>query len=232
MERLSTRATMLEKYRTCKYRYKFEPTPNPMDEKFIFGSHMHKYCESQVNWVLNDELQWLILWRRPVKQRQMILNMADLVANQLQERWLAIVTSELTMQAYIEDADLVLEWTMDLLCKDKDWEYIIVDFKTAASARTEEHFEWVKQKIIYPALFEICYNKKIKAFEYWVMTKTSNPKLSVLTYTVEDNVIEQVNDISKELRNSTELGQRAPSYPNHSCFYCKLRNECKQYTVF
>jgi hypothetical protein len=109
MSTIQIRATQLEKFRTCKYRYNFEPPLNPLDERFIFGSNVHKYCEEQVSGNLNDDIQSLLLGRRPVKQRQMILNMADAVANLMQERQLALVTTELSMETYIEDSDVILQ---------------------------------------------------------------------------------------------------------------------------
>jgi CRISPR/Cas system-associated exonuclease Cas4 (RecB family) len=133
------------------------------------------------------------------------------------------------MQVYDDESDVLIEWTMDLLLKDKEWKLIIADIKTAASVWTPEHFEWAKQKIIYPTLFKQQYHKDISAFEYWVVTKTSNPKLSVFRYEVEDDTTEQVLAISKELRNSTESQQWAPTPYNYSCFYCKLKEQCKWY---
>lgn len=231
MSTIVIRATQLEKFRTCKYRYKFEEPMDPRDDRFVFGSNVHKYCEEQLSGNLNDEIQTLLLQRRPVKQRQMILNMSDVIANHMEEEQLSLVTTELSMQAYDDESDVIIEWTMDLLIEDTNWDYIIVDIKTAASNRTDEHAQWVKQKIIYPALFKQMYNIDIKAFEYRVVTKTSNPKLSVFRYEVEEDIIEQVLNVSKELRNSTESQQWEPTPHNHSCFYCKLKDQCRDYKV-
>lgn len=229
MSTIHTRATQLEKFRICKYRYFFEPPLDPSNQNFVFGSHVHKYCEELLSWNLNDEIQTLLLQKRPVKQRAMIINMSDLIANYVQEKELTLITTELSMQVYDDESDVLIEWTMDLLLKDKDWKYIIADIKTAASVRTQEHFQWAKQKIIYPTLFKQLYHQEISAFEYRVVTKTSNPKLSVFRYEVEDDTTEQVLAISKELRNSTESQQWEPTPYNHSCFYCKLKEQCRWY---
>jgi CRISPR/Cas system-associated exonuclease Cas4 (RecB family) len=147
----------------------------------------------------------------------------------MEEKQLTLITTELSMQVYDDVSDVLIEWTMDLLLKDTEWNLIIADIKTAASVRTQEHFEWAKQKIIYPTLFKQWYHQDIKAFEYRVMTKTSNPKLTVFRYEVEDDTTEQVLNVSKELRNSTESQQWEPTPYNHSCFYCKLKSQCTWY---
>jgi hypothetical protein len=44
-----------------------------------------------------------------VKQRAMIINMSDLIANYMQEKELTLVTTELSMQVYDDESDVIIE---------------------------------------------------------------------------------------------------------------------------
>jgi hypothetical protein len=45
---VSVRATNLEKFLTCPYRYKYEPEPVPDKMAFTFGTALHKLVEIHV----------------------------------------------------------------------------------------------------------------------------------------------------------------------------------------
>ena len=45
---ISVRATNLEKFLTCPFRYKYEPEPEPDKMAFIFGTALHKLVEIHV----------------------------------------------------------------------------------------------------------------------------------------------------------------------------------------
>jgi len=228
MSQIHIRATSLEKFWNCKYRYKNETQPDPMKEAFIFGSTLHNYAESYILWNLNQDLIDILMSPRPIKQRQMIQLMWWLVAEQVSARELSLVTTELKMLHYFEEQDVIVEWTMDCLLKDKDWTYIIMDIKTAKSNRTDEHFNWVKQKIIYPAMMKLCFWVEIKAFEYRVLNKTLSPKLSVFRYELNGSEVDQLKAAIIALRNSEELGERETNYENYSCGYCPFRTACRK----
>lgn len=228
---MNIRATTLEKFWTCKHRYKFEPPFSWSPIFFKFGSDLHKYVELALTDQLNEEIQDLILQQRPVKQRMMIIQMAEKILAHAKEQELTYIVSELWMSKEFSELDITLEGTMDLLFKTKDWEYIVVDIKTAKSKWQDDHANEVKQKIIYPVLFEFIYEKHIARFEYWIVTKTNNPELQVVSIPTEDSYPQDVIDILTELKETEESQARVPNYPNYSCWYCPLKWKCQDYKV-
>ena len=228
MDKLQIRATQLETFRICPFRYKFEERVADA-EHFRFGSALHKYIELLLNWTLNDTTQSMILNDRWVKERLMIIKMWNLFDSKVKEKWYELVCSEWTTKTFFEDLNTVLEGTFDHLFKNKEWQYVLVDAKTASSKRTQEHKDGVKQYIIYPSLLKKRYWLDISVFEYWVMTKTSNPQLEDINFTVPVTSVEDVEEKVKDLVHTTETGVRTPNFPNHTCFFCKLRDRCRTY---
>ena len=229
MNRIVIRATKLETYWTCPYRYKNEPELDEDVEHFKFGSALHKYIELLLNKWLNETTEVMLLSEWWVKQRLMISKMALLVSNLVEQKWYELVCSERTNKIFFEDLNIKLQWTYDHLFKDKEWSYILVDIKTAKSKRTQEHKDGVRQNIIYPALIKMKYNIDIKRFEYWVMTKTSNPDLEDISFEIIWDTVEEVKYKLTELRKAEESNNFPPKYWNHSCFYCPLREQCRWY---
>lgn len=157
--------------------------------------------------------------------------MAEKVVELVKEKEYEYVISELSMSHTYTDQDIMLEGTMDILFRTKEWDYVIVDIKTAKSNWTDEHAQAVKQKIIYPVLFAKKYWKDIKRFEYRVLTKTSNPELYQFCSDVSEDAHQQVMEILEALRKAEETQTWEPSYPNYSCRYCPLKGKCQNYKV-
>lgn len=230
MEKITIRATKLETYRNCPYRYKNEPAPDEEAVHFKFGSALHKYIELRLVNQINEETEFMIFNERWVKQRLMIQRMSQLFIENLEKKWYVLVCSERTNKYFFEDINIELQWTFDHLFKNKEWEYILVDAKTAQSKRTQEHIEGVRQNVIYPALIKLKYWIDVKFFEYWIMTKTITPQFQEVCFEVTWNPEEEVANKLKELRQSEELNFFKPNYPNYSCWYCKLKDQCRGYS--
>jgi len=226
------RATHLEKYRECPYSYWFEPEREWGNINFKFGTALHKYIETALQGCLTEDAQDILLKPRPVKYRNMILAMCNIFLQNVKDRELTYILSEVELERVYEEEKIILTWTPDLIFKDKEWKYIMVDIKTAKSKRTEEHAEWVKQKRIYPVLIKHQYWIEMDSFEYWPMTKTSSPKLMEYKFPVPDDVEEQVHNKVKELRESIDTGSFPPNMPNYTCRWCPLKWECKNYKNF
>lgn len=229
MDKINIRATKLEAYRTCPYRYKFEPPLDDTAESLRFGSALHKYVELRLSWMLNATTEWMILNEWGVKQRLMILKMANLIEDKVKEKWYILVCSERTNKLFFEDVNIGLEWTFDHLFINQAWDYILMDVKTTKAKRTQDHKDGVRQNVIYPALLQWKYGILVKYFEYWACTKTSNPILEDICFEITGEPMTEVHDKLVELRKSTEAQTFAPNYPNFSCWYCKLYDSCKQY---
>lgn len=76
--------------------------------------------------------------------------------------------------------------------------------KTAASKRDDEHKQAVRQNVIYPALVKLKNLLDIKYFEYWVMTKTSNPTIEDICFEVTADPVLEVKAKLDELRQAEE----------------------------
>lgn len=230
MNRINIRATKLETYRTCPYRYKYEQELDEDAEHFKFGSALHKYIELVLHNQLNETTETMLLSEWWVKQRIMISKMANLVVEKVKEKEYTIICSERTNKIFFEDINIKLQWTFDHLFMNKQWEYILMDIKTAKSKRNDEHKSSVRQNVIYPALVKMKYGIDIKYFEYRVMTKTSNPSFEDICFEIQWDTITEVTEKLQELRQSEENNIFPPKYWNYSCRYCKMRDQCKSYS--
>lgn len=121
----------------------------------------------------------------------------------------------------------ILEWTFDLLFKDEEGKYIIVDIKTASKHRDEEHILSVNQKRIYPALMKLESWIDVSKFEYRIMNKTLTPKLQEVVFDVPENNTEIVTAYMQTLVNAEDNLDFPAAYTNYSCFFCALKNQCR-----
>lgn len=229
---IQIRATNLEKFLTCPYRYKYEPEPQPDKMAFLFGTALHKLVEIHVQWNENQDAVNIILERFWVKERKMLKALTECFMEHLKERNLEYILSEYSYTHRFDDiVDInwdspILEWTFDLLFKDGD-KYIIVDIKTATKHRDEEHIASVNQKRIYPALAELESWIKIDRFEYRVMNKTLSPKLQEVVFEVPEDNTELVKMYMQTLVNAEDNLDFPAAYTNYSCFFCALKKECR-----
>ena len=232
---INIRATQLESFINCPFRYRYEPDSDPDSMAFKFWTTLHKIIEMYVEWVENQDAVDILLNPRWVKERKMLKAMVEVFMKHIEERELTFVLSEYSLVKRFEDIkdekwnDSILQWTFDLLFKDKDWKYIIVDIKTASSAWNQEHIDWVQQKRIYPALLKRCNWLDISKFEYWIMTKTLTPKLQEVVYEVDEWDTTCVEWFMKDLIQANDTLIFSPNYPNYTCFFCKVKEECKKF---
>ena len=230
---VSVRATNLEKFLTCPYRYKYEPEPVPDKMAFTFGTALHKLVEIHVQWNENQDAVNIILNRFWVKERKMLKALTDCFMEHLKERNLEYVLSEYSYTHRFSDIidsqwdNPILEWTFDLLFKDSEWRYIIVDIKTASKHRDEEHINSVNQKRIYPALAKLESDIDIYKFEYRVMNKSLSPKLQEVVFEVPEWNTETVEEYMKILVNAEDTLDFPAAYTNYSCFFCALKQQCR-----
>lgn len=180
----------------------------------------------------NQDAVDIILNRFGVKERKMLKALTECFIQHLEERELTYVLSEYSYTHTFEDITdeqwehPILEWTFDLLFKDKEWQYIIVDIKTASKHWDDEHINSVNQKRIYPALAKLESWIKVSKFEYWVMNKTLSPKLQEVVFEVPEDNVETVTDYMKALVQAEDNLDFPANYTNYSCFFCTLRKAC------
>lgn len=229
MDRIDIRATKLEAYRTCPYKYKYEPPLDGESDALKFWTALHKYIELLLVNKINDITEQLVFDWFGIKQRLMIIRMANLFKDKIEEKWYELIVSERKTNTLFEELNIELQWTFDHLFRNKEWKLIIVDAKTTKAKRTEEHKLWVRQNVIYPGLVKLKYMIDIDYFEYWTMTKTSNPVLEDICFEITWDPIADIAVKLQELRNSETTNFFPPKYPNFSCRYCKLKNECKNF---
>lgn len=235
---INIRATQLESFITCPARYRFEEEADPNSDAFKFWTTLHKIIEMYVEGVENQDAIDILLEPRWVKERKMLKSMTETFVDNIKKRELTFVMSEYSFTKKFDDIVLsdntnpTLQWTFDLLFKDKDWKYIIVDIKTASSAWKQDHIDAVQQRRIYPALAERCNWLHISRFEYWIMKKTLTPGLQEVGYDIEVNNLETVTRFMKQLAEASDSLEFVPNYPNYTCFFCKIKEECRNIRHF
>lgn len=226
---ISIRATNLEKFVNCPMAYKYSPPVDPDKLPFIFGTALHMLVEMHVQWLENQDAVDAILYKFWVKERKMLKAMVECFMKHLEERKLEYVMSEYSMTHRYNDIEQtpILEWTFDLLFKDKDGAYVIVDIKTANKAWDEEHMEGVKQWRIYPHLLKIECWINVKRFEYRIMNKTLSPKLQEVVFEIwEDN-----DTVVKNYMTDLIIAEDTLTFPakrNYWCWFCPLYSICKK----
>lgn len=224
------RATELEKFMTCHYKYKFDAPRDGSWIFFDFWTALHKYIETRLKTPDNKEALDLILKPWAVKYREQIMLMSNVFLEEFEKRWLTLVIDELKLNNTFTEHEIYLEGTPDLLCRNPQWEYLILDIKTASAERPDDQQKGVKQCKIYPALFKMWHDINVKYFEYWVMKKISIPTLKIYTYeTTEDVHVNELGERVQEFRKCMDEEIRMPSYPNYQCKWCKLRSACFEY---
>jgi hypothetical protein len=100
---VSVRATLLETFLTCPYKYKYEPTPSPDKLAFLFGTALHKLVEMHVQHLENQDAVDIILNRFGVKERKMLKALTECFIQHLEERELTYVLSEYSYTHTFED---------------------------------------------------------------------------------------------------------------------------------
>jgi len=225
---LTIRATKLETYWTCPFRYRFEPIPDEDAVHFKLWTMIHKYIELALIDQVNNTTTTLLFYGVWVKDRLMAIKMWNLFVEEVKQKGYTLVCSERTNKELFDELNITLQGTFDHLFINQEWEHVLVDAKTAKSRWTEEHIEWVKQFIIYPALLKKYWINVVR-FEYWVMTKTSNPQMQIVVKEVPEDSLEQTVEIMSKLRDSEDRWIWEPNFPNHSCHYCMLREQCRAY---
>lgn len=226
---ISVRATNLEKFINCPMNYKYSPPVDPDKMAFIFGTALHMLVEMHVQWLENQDAVDAILHKFWVKERKMLKALTMCFMDHLKERNLEYVMSEYSMTHRYEDVwqQPILEWTFDLLFKEQDGTYVVVDIKTANKAWDEEHIEGVKQRQIYPALLKSECWIDVKRFEYRIMNKTLSPKLQEVVF----DIPEGNDDIVKTYMANLVVAEDTLTFPakrNYWCRFCPLRDLCNK----
>ena len=226
---ISIRATNLEKFVNCPMAYKYSPPVDPDKLPFIFGTALHMLVEMHVQWLENQDAVDAILHKFWVKERKMLKAMVECFMKHLEEKDYEYVMSEYSMTHRYEDIEQtpILEWTFDLLFKDKDGTYVVVDIKTANKAWDEEHMEGVKQWRIYPHLLKVECWINVSRFEYWIMNKTLSPKLQEVVFNIEEDNDTVVKNYMADLVIAEDT-LTFPAKRNYWCWFCPLYLICKK----
>ena len=94
---LSVRATNLETFLTCPFKYKYAPDPEPNKKAFLFWRALHSLVEMSVQWVYNKTAEELILYPFEDKDRRILLAQTIKFMEHLEERKLKYIASEYSL---------------------------------------------------------------------------------------------------------------------------------------
>lgn len=225
---IELRATQLETFLSCELLYKNNPPFTWKEEYLTFGTDVHKYIELSLMDESNQLGRDIVLRNRPIKQRDMIIMMWNIVLEQIKLRNLKLVLNEYTSY-YIYKDKIKLQGTFDFLFSDENWNLILLDLKTAASSRDEDTISSVKQCKIYPAMLKNYLWITINKFEYWILKKTSIPKLQIVPFDIDDDCYTEWLDNSlKSFLASYDNDIWNSNKPNYKCKYCKIKHLCNK----
>ncbi len=228
---LSIRATSLEKFNSCPYKYMFDPPRVGNEEFFLFGTAFHKIMELSIRWLRESEWVGMILNKRPIKKRNILWDGSLICLDKLNELGYEPVIEELWVDYTYKDK-VYLQWTFDFLFVDWEWNYRMCDWKTAGSKRPEDKIDSLLQYKIYSALLYHSHWYRVKTFEYFVVIKTSKPYLQRIVVDIPDDVFtSDVDNIIEDFISASENNKRQPKRSD-VCYYCKLRSKCKDYVEF
>lgn len=224
----SIRATSLEKFNTCPYKFMFDPPRVGNEEFFLFGTAFHKIMELSIRGLRDSEWVWMILNRRPIKKRDILWNWSQVCLDELTRLEYKPVIEELSVDYTYKDK-LYLQWTFDFLFQDPNWDYVVCDWKTAGSKRPADKIDTILQYKIYSALLFHAHGYKVKRFEYFIIVKTSKPYLQKVIVDVPDDCfVSDVDEIIENFISASENNNRWPT-PSDACWYCKLKSKCINY---
>lgn len=229
---IQIRTTELEKFINCPFKFKFDPPRDGSGLYFAFGTTLWKLVVMNIICPDNIEGKDLLLRRRWVKFREQLITMSNIVLQKIKDEELTYVLDERSEDKLFEDINIMLGWTFDLLFKDKEWNYIMIDLKTAAQPWDDAHIEWVRQCRIYPYLHFVNNQRKIKRFEYRILSKTSIPKLQVAGFDIpDDQFVDYVDEEIHNYAKAIETDVWMPKYKNYQCHRCKLYDKCSKYVA-
>ena len=215
--------TSLWSFLSCPYKYKFD-TSERNYSALDFWTKAHLIMEMTLLW-LNKWVD-IIMSTCSIADREKINMMVNILKQQIQDKWRELVMWEYKLN-YSDDKTR-LEWTFDQLFIDKDWQYHMVDLKTAAWEWSDDQRDQQIQCYVYPTMLFNTTSIKCVDFEYWVFTKHSVPRF--YCYKFEDVVQpEKLDYWLEQYKNATNKDIWLPNYQSYMCKRCKLWSKCGKY---
>jgi len=226
---IALRVTELESYFTCPFKHKFWKQDFANNEALHFGSLTHAVLQAFF-FKPKAGIDTLDIICRSYEDRcKIIYNYLKLAEdNKLSEQYNLICTEfkcviEIEMWKFL----IILEGTIDVISRDDQGNYTLIDFKTSKAEWKPEQYENKIQKFLYPWLLaQLVGEEHVKAFDYLIFTKHVTPRLQQLKYVVDWN---ETNLFLKTL-----LTNYCFSFENSMwnpkicqvCFFCPLKATC------
>lgn len=226
---IQLRATELESFFTCAFKHKFWKQDFSNNDALLFGSLTHAVLQSFFINVKSGIDTLDILCAKYEERCKTIYDYICLVeADKLNEKYNIICSeykcvTEIEMWKYL----IILEGTLDMISKDDNGWFSIIDFKTSKAERKAETYDNKIQKHIYPRLLaQLVGRDRVQNFEYIIFTKHVKPRLQILkTEVKEQEADEFVKKLLEDYCFAYENNMRNPKIC-HTCFFCPVKDTC------
>lgn len=240
---VTERATNLEKFMWCQYKYKFEPggyswtfeQVEKLADTFEYGDILHSLFQTYIMNPLLAEEQFAHVRKTGQLGQKDLDNLTKLYSQFKDKRpkrteWDCVMYVEKKMKVAIEDWDilLILEATADTIMRS----WITIDYKTSKTKRTADSLQQKAQRYIYPPMYQLYDLNAQHKFMYIVWDKAvRDPKLMIIDADIsKEESMTLFKDVLsyflESVRNETREAQPAVSW---MCNACKLKWLCPKF---
>lgn len=240
---ITERATSLEKFMACQYKYKFEPAwyagsfedIQKLCDTFEYWDILHALFQTYIMNPLLAEEQFAHI-RKTGQLGQKDLDNLTKLYSQFKDRrpkwteWDCVMYVEKKMKVAIEDGDilLILEWTADTIMRS----WTTIDYKTSKTKWSSDSLLQKAQWYLYPWLYALYDPNSSYRFVYIVWDKAvRDPQLMMLESEMpKEESVELFKDVIKYYLESvrTETWEAEPAVLR-MCNACKLKWLCPKF---
>lgn len=230
---IETRASSLEKFLSCPFKFKYAQDKYSSSEPLVFGNIVNSVIQSY----LYDRDRWHealdIHCQSHPDYCGVLWHYMGLIEEHY-ERY-SPITNEMQMILEIEMWKylVLLQCTMDLVCKNKETgKYVLADLKTSKAEWKPQTLINKVQRYIYTFAFsQIVGIENIESFDYVIFTKHVKPRLQILSYVPDIQELSQkmkmylqayVKSVESDIYEPLKMVE---GNINSHCYFCPLKDK-------
>lgn len=226
---ISLRTTELESFHTCAFKHRYWKQEFANNDALLFGSLTHAVLQA---FFFNeaagmDTLD--IICQKHDERCKTIYDYIALIEKENLRAQYPFTCTEFKCVAEIEFGEylVILEGTIDAICKDSNGWFRLIDFKTSKAEWKPETYDNKIQKFIYPRLLaQMVGEDRVTGFDYLIFTKHVTPRLQVLKYDVDRIAVNQfMKDTLSSYCFALKNSMRNPKVCQ-VCFFCPVKDTC------
>ncbi|NUQ34325.1 MAG: PD-(D/E)XK nuclease family protein [Planctomycetaceae bacterium] len=204
--------------------------------EFLGSLKKEPLTEAEVHGVfhraLTDQLEFAevsgcpVRWINATQEETIALGELMLTAFLVQvDRNITVVGTEVAFEFELGPGQ-IMRGGIDVILKDGEGKYRVIDLKTSAKAYNEDSLKYDMQPTIYcEAIRKLYPDAREVSFEYWVLTKTKEPKFLVYPLTRGEREARELRELAEEYQISV-LAEVFPRKRDWQCRWCSYQNIC------